>query len=149
MTCGRAERVRICTEMGRSLRLLRATLTAAETKTLSGAPDTPALLNLVDNAASTIAQLEPAHDILTYFKTHGPEPYAPEVLTKAVPQPQDTVEQVTSNSPLRAFSIYATPNSRLAVVALGVCGVRGEMLRRRVGQDRPVQMLHRIDKSRV
>ncbi len=93
MTCGRAERARICNEMGRSLRLLRATLTAAETRILGGAPDTPALLHLVDAAASTIAALEPAHDILTYSKTHGPGPYSASDLKKAVPYKPAVIEQ--------------------------------------------------------
>ena len=93
MTCDRAERARICNEMGRSLRLLRATLSAAETKILNGAPDTPTLLNLVDAASSVIAQLEPTHDILAYSKVHGPGPYSASELVEAVPHDPAVIEQ--------------------------------------------------------
>ncbi|PSS43154.1 hypothetical protein C6401_14010 [Arthrobacter woluwensis] len=72
---------------------MRATLTAAETEILRGAPGTPTLLNLVDAASSAIAQLEPAHDILTYSKTHGPGPYSAGELEKAVPYERVVIEQ--------------------------------------------------------
>ena len=93
MTCCRTGRARICNEMGRSIRLMRATLTAAENEILRGAPDTLTLLNLVDAASSAIAQLEPAHDIHTYSKTHCPGPYFTDALEKAIPHERAIIEQ--------------------------------------------------------
>lgn len=72
---------------------MRAAQSAAETEILGGAPDTPALLSLIDAAASAIAQLEPAHDILVYSRTHGAGPYSAVDLEKAVPYEREIIEQ--------------------------------------------------------
>lgn len=94
MTCDREERAEICGEMSRSLSLVRATLTAAESAILRGDPDTAILLRLVSAASSVLAELEPARDVLAYSVTHGPRPYSEGELARSVPYDQETIARI-------------------------------------------------------